>query len=226
MAAGFGALAAENLAVARAEFRAALVARPGDTDASSALRQIDDEERLRRIIALQKEGEAAERAEKWTLAAEKYSATLAIGTTVVSAKQGLARSRDRLDLNQRLDKELRNADRFNDDRVMRAANQLLQRARSVADPGPILSQQIGELDRLLRIAATPVPVEFRSDNLTEVVIYKVGKLGTFMNRTLDLKPGGYVAVGSRAGYRDVRRSFRVVASGDMQPIVLSCEEPI
>jgi tetratricopeptide (TPR) repeat protein len=226
MAAGFSALAEEDLPGARTEFRAALSVRPGNADATSALRQIDDEERLQRIITLQGEGKTAESREKWSLAVEKYSGILAIDDTVASAKQDLARSRDRLELHERLDAEIGKADRFNDDKVARSANQLLARARSVGNPGPILSGQIAELDRLLRIAATPVPVEFRSDNLTQVVIYKVGNLGTFVTRTLDLKPGGYVAVGSREGFRDVRRSFRVIASGEMPPIVLSCEEPI
>jgi len=79
---------------------------------------------------------------------------------------------------------------------------------------------------LLRIATIPVQVEFRSDNLTEVVIYKVGSLGAFQSRTIDLKPGRYVAVGSRAGYRDVRREFKVLPQGMEQPIRMSCEEPI
>ena len=103
---------------------------------------------------------------------------------------------------------------------------VLQQARGVSSPGRILVDQIARLDELLRIAAIPVPVKFQSDNLTEVVIYKVGSLGMFQSRTLDLKPGRYVAVGSRAGYRDVRRSFQVLPQGAGEPIVLSCEEPI
>ena len=79
---------------------------------------------------------------------------------------------------------------------------------------------------MLQIAAIPVQVEFRSDNLTEVVIYKVGSLGTFQSRTIDLKPGRYVAVGSRAGFRDVRREFTVSPQGMGTPIVMNCEEPI
>jgi hypothetical protein len=102
----------------------------------------------------------------------------------------------------------------------------LASAREIQQPGPRLAGQISELADLLEIAAMLVPVRFESDNLTDIIIYKVGKLGAFEVRTMDLRPGSYVAVGSRDGYRDVRRDFLVVANGEMPPVVLRCEEPI
>jgi len=226
MAAGFSAMAREDFSQARSAFQSALRARPGDADATSALKQLDAEDRLREIIALRKSAQAAEQKEQWVTAVEKYQAILGIDKTVVSARQDLARSQGRLELHDKLNYEINNSDRFNEDQVYRMAGEILERARSLEDPGPVLAGQIDQLSQLLRIAAIPVPVNFQSDNLTEVVIYKVGKLGTFHARTMDLKPGGYVAVGSREGYRDVRRNFRVVPEGKMAPIVLSCEEPI
>jgi hypothetical protein len=65
-----------------------------------------------------------------------------------------------------------------------------------------------------------------SDNQTAVSIYKVGKLGQFDHREVELRPGTYVAVGARPGYRDVRLEFRVAPEIDMQPVVVRCEEPI
>jgi tetratricopeptide (TPR) repeat protein len=226
MAAGFSAMAGEDFAGARTAFRSALKTRPGDADATTAMRQVDEEERLRRIIDFQKQALAAEQAENWTLAVSHYEAILQIDSTVASAQQNLARSRGRIALSEQLENEIANADRFNDERTAKAASELLARARSVEQRGPALSTQIAKLTVLLRVAAIPVPVEFRSDDLTEVVIYKVGKLGTFLSKTLDLKPGSYVAVGSRAGYRDVRRNFLIAADGTVQSIVLICEEPI
>lgn len=226
MAAGFSAMASEEIGRARTAFSAALTVRPGDATATEVLKQLDAEERLHRIIDLQKTGRAAEAQENWTLAESKYAAIVDIDHTVVSAGQDLQRVRQRAEMHARLDHEINNADRFNDDKIARSANALLEQARSVDNPGPVVRAQIDQLAELLRIAAIPVRVEFQSDNLTDVVIYKVGRLGTFLTRTLDLKPGGYVVVGSREGYRDVRRTFQVAANGNMQPIVLSCEEPI
>jgi serine/threonine protein kinase/tetratricopeptide (TPR) repeat protein len=226
MAAGYSALAAEDFVRARTGFRAALNTRPGDADASTALRQVDAEERLRKIIDIQKQAMAAEQDENWTLAASEYEAILNVDSTVASAQQNLLRSRGRIELHEQLENEISHADRFNDDQVAQAASRLLERARSAGQPGPVLLSQIARLTVLLRVAAIPIPVEFRSDELTEVVIYKVGRLGAFLTKTLELKPGSYVAVGSRQGYRDVRRDFLIAADGSKQSIVLICEEPI
>ena len=78
----------------------------------------------------------------------------------------------------------------------------------------------------MKRAATPLTVSLVSDNVTDVSIYKVGKLGSFETRQLDLRPGTYVAVGSRPGYRDVRLEFRVAPEIEPQPVVVRCEEAI
>ncbi len=122
--------------------------------------------------------------------------------------------------------EISSADKFNEQPIWQRANQVLMYAQSIEQPGPILAGQISQLAELLEIAATPVPVRFESDNLTNVVVYKVGNLGTFVQRTLRLRPGTYVAVGSRDGYRDIRQDFRVAPGGQTPPVVLRCEDPI
>ena len=89
-----------------------------------------------------------------------------------------------------------------------------------------LSQQIAELRRIVEIASTPIRVALRSDNLTEVTIYKVGRLGTFEQRVLELRPGTYIVVGRRDGYRDVRRRLEVVPGREIEPLIVRCEEKI
>jgi hypothetical protein len=90
----------------------------------------------------------------------------------------------------------------------------------------VLSAQIEGLSAQLKIAAQPVTVQFESDKQTNVVIYKVGTLGTFSSRSMELRPGLYVVVGTRDGYRDVRRNIRVDPAGNMPPVVIRCEEAI
>ena len=92
--------------------------------------------------------------------------------------------------------------------------------------GPRLEDQKNELSRLLKRASTPLPVQLVSDGLTEVSVFKIGRFGMFMAQDLELRPGNYVAVGIRPGYRDVRVEFRVAPEIDMQPVVVVCQEPI
>jgi len=67
---------------------------------------------------------------------------------------------------------------------------------------------------------------FRSDNQTHVILYRVADLGQFEQVSLNLRPGKYVAAGSRSGYRDVRVEFTVTGESKDRTILVRCEEPI
>jgi tetratricopeptide (TPR) repeat protein len=226
MARGFAAQAARDLAGARAAFELALRARPGDAQATAALAQVALDQNLDRLAGLQAEALEFERAERWADAVRGYEAVLALDANLVDAKAGLERARTRAELDGRLRRELGSADSFNEDTAVARARTALEAARAVPEPGPVLRRQIEELDALLATAVTPVHVTLESDNATEVTLFKVGRLGTFAQKTLELRPGAYTALGSRPGYRDVRRQFRVAPGSAAVPIVVRCEEPI
>jgi tetratricopeptide (TPR) repeat protein len=226
MARGLAALAAGRSAEARTAIDSALRAKPGDPGARSALEQLNGDERRGRIIGLQAEAERLAAAEQWSDAIARYEAVLAIDPTLVTAKSGLQQAEARATLHQKLERELARAERFNDDVIAGQARAVVAEASAVPAAGPVISGQVRRLNELLAAAAQPVAVQFESDNQTNVVIFKVGPLGIFANRTVELRPGPYVVVGTRDGYRDVRRTIRVEASGNMPPVVVRCEEPI
>jgi len=226
MAAGFSAVQRQDYERARQAFRSALKIRPDDAAAKEALRQVDADVELKKIVALRLSARTAEAEERWVEAVRYYSEILAVDPGIDAVRDDWQHAQDRVRLASDLDSSLNDVDRFYEDQVAQQASSVLESAQLISNPGPKLAGQIERLDALLRIAATPVRVSFQSDNLTDVVIYKVGQLGIFSARTINLKPGVYMAVGTREGYRDVRRSFRVVADGAMPPIILTCEEPI
>lgn len=226
MARALAAQARGDSTAARAAYQAALRLRPGDAAAQAALAGAEADALARRLADELALAARAEETERWAEALALYEQVLAADASLDAARQGAARARTRGDLDRRLRAEIANAERFNDDAVYGKARALLEVARAIAAPGPVLAGQVAELDRLLRIAAVPVAVILESDNATEVTVYKVGRLGAFARQSLALRPGRYVAVGSRPGYRDVRRDFRVVADGANAPVVVRCEEPI
>jgi tetratricopeptide (TPR) repeat protein len=226
MAQGLAALAAGRTAEARTALRRALVLRPDDAGARGALDQLDGDVRRNQLAGLQAEAEQYAVAERWTEAAAKYRAMLAIDPAVAAAKTGLATADSRADLHERIVAQLGNGDRFNDDTVVAGAQAVIRDAEAVAAPGPVLGGQLARLKALITAAARPVAVQFESDNLTSVQIYKVGTLGAFTSRTVELRPGSYVVVGSRDGYRDVRQTVRIPAAGGQEPIRVRCEEQI
>jgi len=129
-------------------------------------------------------------------------------------------------LHSTLEKLIGSPDSLSRPSTMQSATKLLLDVTRMENIGPRLSDQRDELSRLLKRAATPLTVRLISDSVTDVSIYKIGKLGSFDTHELSLRPGTYVAIGVRPGYRDVRLEFQVAPEVDMQPLVVRCEEQI
>src|SRR5690606_5663987 len=225
MTEGFAALSAGDYASARAAFEAAKALAPDSPEPVDGLLQVDQEVRLARIQALEQEASALEASEQWQSAVEKYEAILEIDGLLQFARDGLRRAQEMAALHAQLDAWIAEPDSLSAPETMQAAtNVLLEISRMQA--GPRLEDRKNELSRLLKRAATPLTVQLVSDNATEVSIFRVGRLGAFTTRELELRPGEYVAIGSRPGYRDVRLEFRVAPEIELEPIVIVCEERI
>jgi len=230
MGAGFSALAAKDYAGAKLAFEAALQKRPGDADALAALESVRVERQLAEIRSFAAKARIAEATENWPAAVNSYQAMLDLDAGLSDAQQGLARATMRAQLDQQLKQAIADKLRYNDQQRWDRANGLLASAREQQPAGPMLKQQVAELSEILRVAAMPVDVRFRSDGQTNVVIYKVGQLGIFTDKVLQLRPGVYTAVGNRDGYRDARINFTVnpagSSAGEPLVVVLECKEPI
>ena len=225
MAAGFAAQSRQDFGAARAAFRAALALRPEDATARAALTQIDSAGSFAAIGDAAGEAARQEAAERWSEAVTLYDRALAGDPNLVELRAARERAQSRAGLDADLVRAIAAADQFNDDSRVGAARVVLTRAKVIAPAGPRLAGQVKELERLIEVGITPVAVRIESDTLTEVTVFKVGRLGAFGARDLELRPGVYTAVGSRIGYRDVRVQFRVRA-GELQPVVVRCEEAI
>ena len=226
MSSGFAALAAEDYQSADENFRAALALRPSSSEARDGLVQAEQGAKLAEIALAEARGLAFERRERWAEAIAQYEDALATDQTLAFAKEGLARATARADLDAKLGNLLDNPDLLLRGNVLEDSRKLLEQARAQPEAGPRLEDQTARLDRLLTLAATPLKVELRSDQLTEVTLYRVGPLGTFGVKEVELRPGTYTAIGSRSGYRDVRTTFTVLPGRELEPISIVCSEPI
>jgi len=226
MSKGYRALEAGDAVAARKAFARADKLKPGAAEARSALQESQQRITSARIRELLERASGQESSEQWHEAVASYDQALALDANLLAARQGRQHAAGRAQLNERLSQAIARPDRLNDAAVRAEASALLQQAVGVRDPGPGLKKQIVVLDSLLKQAATPAAVEIRSDNETEVVVYKVGSLGRFESRQLTLLPGNYVAVGSRPGYRDVRVEFTVQSDKPTLPVIVQCEEKI
>jgi len=226
MSEGLEALAVGEYPAARAAFRMAEQLIPGSREPTDGLLQVDQGMRLGNINLLEQEALSLERSEHWDAAATTYQAILTVDDNLAFAKDGLSNSRQMSALHTQFDEYIKDPDRLSIPSVMTRATTLVVDVTVMPEIGPRLAGQRDELSRLLKRAATPVTVELVSDTMTAVSIYKVGVLGSFGSRRLDLRPGTYVAVGIRSGYRDVRVEFRVAPEIEMLPVEVVCREPI
>ncbi|MDE0487803.1 MAG: serine/threonine-protein kinase [Gammaproteobacteria bacterium] len=226
MSRGHAALGEGDVESARKAFEAARTQRPNDPGPVEALAALELEERGQRLAQLQAAAMAGRFAEDWRRAADNYRGMLEIDSNIVAAQRGLAEAEQRARLDDALENTIANARMLNRDDAWQRGRRLLDEAAAIPAPGARLDGQIGRLEQVLAVAATPAPVWLRSDGLTEVTIFHVGRLGSFDSRMLELRPGAYTAVGTRDGYRDVRREFVVVPEGLPEPLVLICTDPI
>ena len=103
---------------------------------------------------------------------------------------------------------------------------LLDKAKRYS-AGPKLKIQIARLQTTINAARTPQRVEITSDGAMSVTIYKIGQFGSFTQKSLDLLPGKYVAVGKRQGYRDARVEFIVdLNAANTKAVDIRCVEAI
>ena len=224
--AGFAALGAGRLDEARESFEKARTMRPGGAEAQTGLQRVGAALSARGYASTRQRAAALEAEERWTDAFNEYDAALKIDPSLVFAQQGRARAASRADLSSALQTLIDRPERLAAPAVRDEAESLVKRA-SGADPGgPVLRSQIQRLQILLPTFDVPVRLELVSDNATEVQIQRVGTFGTFSKRQIELKPGKYTVVGTRPGFRDVRRDVTIAPGRDVQTISVSCVEPI
>ena len=226
MSAGFAALHKGEYEVARAGFLKAQSFKPDSREVQDALAQVDQAIRLARIKTLREKALDAERSEDWQRALEYYVAVLKLDAAIQFAARGKVRALEQIRLIKRINFYIEKPGVLESDRHLKNAVLLLQEALETGPKGPRLTAQVEKLNQLVKTAQTPVKVTLESDNLTEVAVYKVGKLGRFYTRDLDLRPGTYTVVGTRNGYKDVRQKVAVKAGKNQVRITVKCREII
>jgi len=179
-----------------------------------------------RLGRLRRDAAAQVTAENWQAAADLYTQALAVDSSAGFANDGLVRARERVKLHQQFDHYIDKPERIYSSEPSANARQLLAASSAAPADEPVLARKIAALQALVTQAGTPVAVTLDSDGATEVAIYHVGKLGQFVRHRLELLPGSYTVVGTRNGYRDVRKTLSVSPGSSAVALQIICGEPI
>jgi tetratricopeptide (TPR) repeat protein len=222
---GYAALGAGRLEEARAAFERARALRPDGREARDGLKRVDAALHAHGFGTLRTRAEDAEAEERWDDALSTYNQILRSDASQEFAQQGRDRARARLDLNDSLQALIDRPDMLAAPEARSRAATLLQSAQQVSNPGPALRLQMARVAALLPEFERPVRLALVSDGFTQVSVTGVGSFGSFTHRDIDLKPGRYTLIGTRDGYRDVRRDVSI-APGQALTVNVSCYDPL
>lgn len=227
MSRGYAALRTDNPEVATQAFREAEAMRPDSDEVQVALQQAADQLSTRIINRHMAAARVYEEQEDWHAAVDEWNAAVDVDPNLVVADRGLRRSLTRLDLDIFFTAVLQDPLRLVENGIFEQTRQLLVDMQQINQRGPRLQEQVASVEALMAEAKVPVSVPLLSDGHTAVTVYRIGAFGAFTNKTLELVPGHYVAVGVRPGYRDVRREFTVeIGASTLEPLSIICTEVI
>lgn len=226
MSRGYEALLNQNLQNAKSAFEEAAAINPNAADAAAALRETANQQTLAQISRIATQATTLEYEEKWQQASELYRRALKLDSSLIFAQVGAIRTEIRQQLDQAIESYLQQPQRLNNETVYAEARRILTDARNIKNPGSKLTKQMAQLEQALTTASQTLPITLRSDNQTKVRINRVGDFGSFYSQQLLLKPGSYVAIGSKPGYRDVRIEFSISSNEPLTDITVSCTVPI
>ena len=221
---GFGALERREYDEAIDAFDRVLKANPADPDGLAGLQQAKQASLLAEIDRLRDVAAEHESQDQWSGALTAYDAILDIDPSLRFARDGKARIAARIALIESMQRFIDDPGLLSDDNEFARATEALAQANANAAGGPLFRSQLDDLRTIVERGATPVPLVIDSDNETEILIQKVGTFGPFLRHELKLRPGRYVIVGSRDGYRDVRDE--ILLQADSEPVEIRCTEPI
>jgi len=226
MAEALRGLDTRRFAAARAAIDRARSLRPAAPEPKDLAARVNAAIAGTRIEDLRTEAQDHERSERWSDALTVYQSILERNSTLLFAREGLDRVAPRVRLDERLRDLIARPERLGSPEIREAARRALTEAGTLAKQGPVLASQVAKVESMLGTAEKPVRVALESDAATQVVIYRVGALGAFTRREIELPPGTYTVLGTRAGFRDVRHELKVRPGELPAALVVRCEDRI
>jgi len=223
---GYASLKKRQYGDARTAFTTAQKLAPNSDKPKQGIASIEQAIRSEKLSALTAEAQHFEDAQDWGNATKSYQQMLALSSNFPTAQQGLERSRQRESILSKLNEHINRKLRLGSSQVANEAKQLLKEISSINNPGSKIEQSAITLNELIQLANQPISITLQSDNQTDIAIFKIGKLGKFDQRKIELKTGKYTIVGSRAGFRDIRNILSVASDMSSKIISVHCDEPI
>ena len=141
-------------------------------------------------------------------------------------RDGLQLASNIVDIQERVSDYINRSERLSSPNIFTAAQDTLMQANIVAHNSPSLTQNMAKLKVLLTKMDAPIEVFVKSDNKTYILVRGVGKVGTTLGRTIQLKAGSYTFEGIRSGYKSKLVEIRLPINTTSYQVEVICDEPI
>lgn len=230
------ALDTSDLKQAQTSWHRAQKLYPDDSVIKELKQRLDTLQKTQIIQANIAGAQKNQKKEQWYAALKAYKNILKLDPNSNIAVLNIERVKQYITINQSLDAIINSPQRLQNDLVYENSKAIvssikaqLNRRNSILYPlkkTPLLNKKIQSAEKIVKDASKIITVQLTSDNKTDVVIYKVGKFGKFINKTLTLRPGIYTIVGSRDGYKDFRKDQKITAEKNNISIKVVCKETI
>lgn len=219
--------AAGDLAAAIADLEAALDLKT-DSEQRTRLEKLKEAQRSARLEILLEDGFQALKAARYEAARDLYKEAVALDSNSKEARTGLERASSLYLANIRYSQNVASAARYIEEGRFPLAARLFNQAMS-SRPENLAPAQVKKEENIrdiLEAQSKEVPVMVESDGRTFVSIIGVQPPERFRNKDLKLFPDVYKVRGTRSGYRDVEKEFKVDATKENQSITVECTEKI
>ncbi len=223
---GFSEIENNRVKEARYHFQKAKKVDPKRKELKVLLSQILAKEKTSRIKQAISQAEHATRDDNWQQAKASYTKIIKDMPENEAALIGLKRANEILGFQSVLSQHINSPYRLTDSGVLSAAKKVLMQAEIASKHSSKIKIQIDQLNKLIATFNRLIPVTVMSDNMTDVRVRGIGKLGVILKKTIQLKPGNYFFEGNRKGFKAKLLQVLIPYDQNNYSVSIICDESI
>ena len=223
---GFSKIENHETREARYHYQKAEKIYPEGLELKALLEQILAEEKLYRTGQALKQAEQATREDNWVQAKAEFEKAQKNMPSNEEAIKGIKLAKEILRLQSVLTQYEKSPYRLADNGVLNEAKKILDHASYFSKQSSILRKKIKQLSELIATFNQLISVMVTSDNMTDIQVRGIGKLGSIYNKTIKLKPGYYTFEGTRNGFKSKLLQVLIPYNKNNYSVRIICDEPI
>ena len=223
---GFSEIEMHNIKEARYHYQRAKRIDPKRKELKVLLNQVLAEEKSYRIQQAIRHAEQATRQDNWQQAKAGFAKVIKDMPENKIAIKGLKRANEILKFQSVLGQYIKSPYRLTDSGVLSGAKKILVQAEYASKHSSGIKKQMEQLNKLIATFNRLIPVKVMSDNMTDVHVRGIGKLGVILHKTIQLKPGNYTFEGTRKGFKSKLLQVLIPYDQNNYSVSIICDESI